>query len=421
MADQALPGAVPDESCDSPSAAAAAARRQMLEKKREAAKARSKRGGAGMMTPSDTPTRRTPARRPSIGEGGGSLNASLVLDSPTATPTKEMSELKLPAEPRTPASRFEQLMAEEGFDESYTPTSTRFDAPVVTPSSGAGAPQKANTAAPVARSGDPLFFSDLEAFVKAPAPKGVVVQCCITRDRAGLEKGMYPTYYLHLERQEPDGVKRIFLLAGRKRKKSRSSNYIISTDASNLSRDGAGFAAKLRANFVGTQFTVYDDGFNAIKHSAPQSDEVSKNPRVELAAVIYETNLLGFKGPRKMTVVLPALDANDERIAVSPRLERDTILERYKAKRMDDLLSLGNKQPEWNEETASYVLNFYGRVKMASVKNFQIVHETDPNYIIMQFGRVDQQSFSMDFQFPMSAIQAFAIALSSFDGKLACE
>ncbi len=43
------------------------------------------------------------------------------------------------------------------------------------------------------------------------------------------------------------------------------------------------------------------------------------------------------------------------------------------------------------------------------------------NYVIMQFGRVSDNCFSMDYQFPMSAVQAFAIALSSFDGKLLCE
>jgi tubby-related protein 1 len=39
----------------------------------------------------------------------------------------------------------------------------------------------------------------------------------------------------------------------------------------------------------------------------------------------------------------------------------------------------------------------------------------------MQFGRVSDNVFSMDYQHPMSALQAFAIALSSFDGKLLCE
>ena len=43
------------------------------------------------------------------------------------------------------------------------------------------------------------------------------------------------------------------------------------------------------------------------------------------------------------------------------------------------------------------------------------------DYIVMQFGRVADDIFTMDFNYPLCALQAFAIALSSFDGKLACE
>lgn len=43
------------------------------------------------------------------------------------------------------------------------------------------------------------------------------------------------------------------------------------------------------------------------------------------------------------------------------------------------------------------------------------------DYIVMQFGRVAENVFSMDYSFPLCALQAFAITLSSFDGKLACE
>ena len=90
----------------------------------------------------------------------------------------------------------------------------------------------------------------------------------------------------------------------------------------------------------------------------------------------------------------------------------------------------------------------------ASVKNFQIVHDNDLDYIIMQFGRVAEDVFTMDYRYPMCALQvrrnisvhlitdlvilpekwkkchktisflffqAFGIALSSFDSKLACE
>ena len=39
----------------------------------------------------------------------------------------------------------------------------------------------------------------------------------------------------------------------------------------------------------------------------------------------------------------------------------------------------------------------------------------------MQFGRVAEDVFTMDYRYPMCALQAFGIALSSFDSKLACE
>lgn len=80
-----------------------------------------------------------------------------------------------------------------------------------------------------------------------------------------------------------------------------------------------------------------------------------------------------------------------------------------------------NKPPKWNETVGAYVLNFNGRVTMASVKNFQLVSPDDQERVVLQFGRVDKDLFSMDFQYPLSPLQAFSICLSSFDQKLACE
>ncbi|XP_037804882.1 tubby protein homolog [Penaeus monodon] len=134
-----------------------------------------------------------------------------------------------------------------------------------------------------------------------------------------------------------------------------------------------------------------------------------------------ETNVLGFKGPRKMTVVLPGMTADHQRVEFRASGEHDSLIDRWKSKNMDQLIELCNKTPVWNDDTQSYVLNFHGRVTQASVKNFQIVHESDVEYIIMQFGRVAEDVFTMDYRYPMCALQAFGIALSSFDSKLACE
>ncbi|XP_035468581.2 tubby protein homolog [Scophthalmus maximus] len=261
----------------------------------------------------------------------------------------------------------------------------------------------------------PMSVEDLEKFALRPAPRDVTIQCRVTRDRRGMEKGIYPTYYLHMEKE--DG-QRVFLMAGRKRKKCKTSNYLISTDPTNLSRDTNCYIGKLRSNVLGTKFTVYDGGENPEKKPFIKESE---SVRQELAAICYETNVLGFKGPRKMTVIIPGMLENDERVSICPKNDLETLLVRNANGNKDKLVTLVNKSPSWKEETQSYVLNFHGRVTQASVKNFQIIHPDNEDYIVMQFGRVAEDVFSMDYSFPMSALQAFAITLSSFDGKLACE
>ncbi|XP_053529043.1 tubby protein homolog isoform X6 [Artibeus jamaicensis] len=260
-----------------------------------------------------------------------------------------------------------------------------------------------------------IEVQDLEEFALRPAPQGITIKCRITRDKKGMDRGMYPTYFLHLDRE--DG-KKVFLLAGRKRKKSKTSNYLISVDPTDLSRGGDSYVGKLRSNLMGTKFTVYDNGVNPQKAPSPLE---SGTFRQELAAVCYETNVLGFKGPRKMSVIVPGMNMVHERVCIRPRNEHETLLARWQNKHTETIIELQNKTPVWNDDTQSYVLNFHGRVTQASVKNFQIIHGNDPDYIVMQFGRVAEDVFTMDYNYPLCALQAFAIALSSFDSKLACE
>lgn len=49
--------------------------------------------------------------------------------------------------------------------------------------------------------------ANLEEFVLLPAPRGVTFKCRITRDKKGMDRGLYPTYYMHLERDEDRKVK----------------------------------------------------------------------------------------------------------------------------------------------------------------------------------------------------------------------
>lgn len=113
-----------------------------------------------------------------------------------------------------------------------------------------------------------------EKWVLQPSAQGCLYKCRITRDRKGMDRGMFPLYYLHLEREYG---KKVFLLAGRKRKKSKTSNYIISCDPTDLSRQADGFVGKLRSNVFGTTFFVYDSGSKTNVHDGRQ----------DMAVVIY--------------------------------------------------------------------------------------------------------------------------------------
>jgi hypothetical protein len=76
------------------------------------------------------------------------------------------------------------------------------------------------------------------------------------------------------------------LLAGRKRKKSATSNYLISTDPTDLSRGGESYVGKLRSNLLGTHFTVYDNGLSP-RRGESREDWKKTSARQELAAIVY--------------------------------------------------------------------------------------------------------------------------------------
>lgn len=69
----------------------------------------------------------------------------------------------------------------------------------------------------------------------------------------------------------------LLCMLGRKRKKSKTSNYIISCDPTDLSRQADGFVGKLRSNIFGTTFFVYDNGSKIMQNELRQ----------DMAVVIY--------------------------------------------------------------------------------------------------------------------------------------
>ena len=42
-------------------------------------------------------------------------------------------------------------------------------------------------------------------FVLRPAPQGRTVRCKLTRDKKGMDRGLYPSYFLHLDTEKKVG------------------------------------------------------------------------------------------------------------------------------------------------------------------------------------------------------------------------
>ncbi|KDO75054.1 hypothetical protein CISIN_1g0164722mg [Citrus sinensis] len=289
--------------------------------------------------------------------------------------------------------------------------------------------------------------------VKQPGPRDYLLQCFIKRNRST------QTYHLYLSLTNDDGK---FLLAARKCRRATCTDYIISLHSDDMSKGSSTYLGKLRSNFLGTKFIVYDGQppHAGAKMTRSRSTRLANlkqvSPRIpfgnySVAHISYELNVLGSRGPRRMQCVMDSIPASAiESGGVAPTQTEFLFSNadsfpsipffRSKSNRSEKFLSgplacqkdgalvLRNKAPRWHEQLQCWCLNFHGRVTVASVKNFQLVAspENGPaglehEKIILQFGKVGKDLFTMDYRYPISAFQAFAICLSSFDTKIACE
>lgn len=165
-------------------------------------------------------------------------------------------------------------------------------------------------------------------------PRKTVFRCNILRKKDGLDKA-YPKYFVSVHPNER------FLMAAKKRAKNTTPNYIITMNNEVFDKDDL-FIGKLRSNFLGTEFNLFDTGLN------PKDSSDSSLWRCYLAAVEYETNLFGLKGPRKMKVHLSGITDNDSVVELKNTKKGDNLFDMAK-KKVDGIISFRNKLPKWNE------------------------------------------------------------------------
>ena len=69
------------------------------------------------------------------------------------------------------------------------------------------------------------------------------------------------------------------------------------------------------------------------------------HPR-EVAFITYEPNLMGHNGPRKMKVLIPAMNEDGSRLTLEDKAEIGVLARPAHAARVIKLI---NKVPQWNE------------------------------------------------------------------------
>ncbi|KAE9458031.1 hypothetical protein C3L33_10059, partial [Rhododendron williamsianum] len=264
-----------------------------------------------------------------------------------------------------------------------------------------------------------------------PGPRESPLQCLIRRDKKN------STFYLYLGLTPTFTDKGKFLLAARRCRHNAHTEYIISLDADDLSQGSNAYVGKLSSDFLGTKFTIYDSQppHNGAKPSSSRSGRrfASKqiSPQVpagnfEVGQVSYKFNLLKSRGPRRMICSLKCPWSTE----TQPDKPQDDSGTKSPESSPHGYTILRNKAPRWHDHLQCWCLNFHGRVTVASVKNFQLVATLDQSQpggkgdeetVLLQFGKVGDDTFTMDFRQPLSAFQAFAICLTSFGTKLACE
>nr|XP_043624332.1 tubby-like F-box protein 8 isoform X2 [Erigeron canadensis] len=325
--------------------------------------------------------------------------------------------------------------------------------------------------------------------LKQPGPRDGTIQCFIKRDKSNL------TYHLFLCLSPALLVENgKFLLSAKRTRRTTCTEYVISMDADNISRSSSTYVGKLRSNFLGTKFIIYDTqpphsgalvqapGRSSRRFYSKKVSPKVPNGNYSIAHITYELNVLGTRGPRRMhcimhsipnsalepggsvpgqpEILLPPRSLEDSFRSISFSKSLDCSTE-FSSSRFSEIvgaaisndvsdtekskmpLVLKNKAPRWHEQLQCWCLNFKGRVTIASVKNFQLIAAQQPpavaaapssagtsssqpaqpehDKVILQFGKVGKDMFTMDYRYPLSAFQAFAICLSSFDTKLACE
>jgi len=292
-----------------------------------------------------------------------------------------------------------------------------------------------------------LAHPERQELLKRAIPKNFgMITLTIVRKKAGFAN-MYPKFFWYDQNQNG------FFCNAKKMSGNKTSNYLVSTEEGVFSKDQKSYVGKLRSNYQKNKYLLYDNGENVAKNPDLSMSQI----RCELGWVAFDLGGIERNGTRSVTVALPSIEDNLMPSNTKQLKKEDSIASKLKnldENGIEDLMVFENQKPYWcskktemsipdsssqakNQQRGSsttsrarqgsssrkgaYVLEFSDNVKCSSIKNFQLVKRSpsnnreEPSEVFLEFGKISSSEFTLSLKWPFSIMNAFGIALSSFD------
>ena len=239
-----------------------------------------------------------------------------------------------------------------------------------------------------------------------------VIKLTINRKKGGFAK-MSPKYFLY------DENKTTFLLNAKKKVANKTSNYLISLEQNVFNKNSFTFIGKVRSNHNKSKYLIYDNGENIDRNKKAEDEQA----RCELGYVAYFQGKNKAPCMRNLEFIIPNIDSNSDPIKFQPTSQAESLAQKCTQEDISSMIVFETQKPYWNEELQKHMMSFSERVKEPSVKNFQLKYKRiegpenteEKDDILLEFGRIDKDNFALTLKYPFSIMNAFGLALSTFD------
>ena len=195
------------------------------------------------------------------------------------------------------------------------------------------------------------------------------------------------------------------------KKENNSQNLNFKYNLEILKNNQIYFFAQVKKSFPSSNIKIFIKSFNS------QYIKVGK-----IISNFLKNNFIIYKGDKKSNYE-KLLNITYDYNFFGNKIRKMTI-NKFENNKLQ--YTLCNDLPVWDYLYKTYKLNFNGRVKQTSKKNFILKYQNskeneNENVKLLQCGKIDDDCYALDFIAPLSPFEAFTISITSIIDKISCD